>query len=521
MPIHYKIAAQKDGVGITFNDNKEDGGVAEYKISLKHISKSFPGVKALSDINFDTTKGTVHVLMGENGAGKSTMMKIINGIYHPDTGHMEIDGEKVAIKNPIEAAKHGIAMIYQELYFVPEFSIEEYLYMAKEPCKIKGVVNWKKMRKDAIELLKAEGVAYDPRTKIRELSVSDIQIIEIIKATNSGADIIIMDEPTSSISNADVQRLFEKIHELKKRGITILYISHKLEEIFRIADDITVIRDGVVIETRPAREWDHDSIIAKMVGRPLNNIFPKEKVPIGNLKMRVEGLSGKGFSNVSFDVCCGEIVGFAGLVGAGRTEMVRALVGLDKKAAGSIFLDDKEVTINNVEQADKLGIAMVSEDRRRFGIVATRDIKENIALASLRKLSRLCVIDHKKENKSVMQYFKRLNIRAPKMATKLETLSGGNQQKVVLAKWLLTNPQVLILDEPTRGIDVGAKYEIYCIIQELAKNGISIVIISSELPEIIGMCDRVFVMKEGIMTGQLPLDEMSQENIMKLATGGY
>lgn len=493
----------------------------DYKIELKHISKSFPGVKALSDINFGARKASVHVLMGENGAGKSTMMKIINGIYHPDSGGVFIDGKQVSVKNPREAARLGIAMIYQELYFVPEFTIAEYLFMAKEPCKIKGVVDWKRMYADAQTLLRAEGTAYSAKTKIKELSVSDLQIIEIIKATNSGAQIIIMDEPTSSISNTEVDRLFEKVRELKARGITILYISHKLEEIFRIADDITVIRDGAVIETRPAREFDSETIIAKMVGRPLDNIYPKQTVAVGAQKMRVENLSGRGFQAVSFTVCSGEIIGFAGLVGAGRTEMVRALVGLDTRTAGEIFVDDKPVEIRSVAQAQKHGIAMVSEDRRRFGIVAVRDVKENISLASLSALSKAGVLNQAQEKRGAREYFERLKVRAPGLDTKLQALSGGNQQKVVLAKWLLTQPQILILDEPTRGIDVGAKYEIYCLIQELAKAGISIVIISSELPELMGMCDRVYVMHEGALTGQLTREQMSQESIMKLATGGY
>ena len=492
----------------------------DYKISLKHISKSFPGVKALSDIDFSARRGTVHALMGENGAGKSTMMKIINGIYHPDEGEIWIDGKPVVIRDPIEAARLGIAMIYQELYFVPEFTIEQYLFMAKEPCVIPGVVDWKQLHKNAVELLRAEGVDYDPRTKIKDLSISDIQIIEIIKATHTGASIMIMDEPTSSISSADVERLFAEIRQLKARGVTILYISHKMDEIFQIADDITVIRDGAVIETRPACEFDSDAIIAKMVGRPLSNVYPKEQAPIGGVRLRAEGYTGRGFKDVSFDVREGEILGFAGLVGAGRTEMVRALVGLDKKSAGKMWMEGQPVEIKNVAQARAHGIAMASEDRRRFGIVGVRSIRENISLPNLSMVSRCGIMHRKTEEAQTKSYFERLRVKAPGMETHLVSLSGGNQQKVVLAKWLMASPKVLILDEPTRGIDVGAKYEIYCLIQELAKQGISIVMISSELPEIIGMCDRVFVMHEGSVTGQLLRDEMDQEKIMALASGG-
>lgn len=492
----------------------------KYKISLRHITKSFPGVKALSDINFDVRKGTVHVIMGENGAGKSTMMKIINGVYHPDSGEIFIDGEQVSIKSPMQATEHGIAMIYQELHFVPEFTIEQYLFMGKEPQKIKGIVDWKKLHGDAVRILKEEGVDYDPRTKIKDITVSDLQILEIIKATTSGADIIIMDEPTSSISNQEVDRLFTKIHELKEKGITILYISHKLDEIFRIADDITIIRDGAVIETRPAREYDNDTIITKMVGRPLDNVYPEIHTSPGKEYFRVEGLSGDGFDNVSFHVKKGEIIGFAGLVGAGRTEVMRAVVGLDSIREGKLFKDGKEIQNKTVQGAKSNGIVMVSEDRRRYGIIGVRSIRENIILPNLKRASRTGILDHKKEKQITADYFKKLNIKAPGDSTLLQNLSGGNQQKVVLAKWLLTEPDVLILDEPTRGIDVGAKYEIYCLIREMLEEGTTIIMVSSELPELIGMCDRIYVMAEGRVTGEVSKQEMTQEVIMKLATGG-
>ncbi|HCC34806.1 MAG TPA: D-xylose ABC transporter ATP-binding protein [Ruminococcaceae bacterium] len=491
-----------------------------YKISLRHISKSFPGVKALSDIDFDVRPGTVHVLMGENGAGKSTMMKIINGIYHPDEGEIQIDGRPVTIKTPQEAARLGIAMIYQELYFVPEFTIGEYLFMAKEPRRLGCVVDWKKLYRQARELIEQEGVPYDPRTKIKNLSVSDIQIIEIMKATYSGAQIIIMDEPTSSISNADVDRLFAKIEELKKRGITILYISHKLDEIFRIADYITVIRDGQVIETRPAGEFDSDTIIAKMVGRPLDNVYPETEACDGEVCFTVEDLSGPGFRKADFDVRRGEIVGFAGLVGAGRTEMMSALVGLTKKRSGRITLDGQELELSTVETAKRQGVVMVSEDRQRYGIVAVRSVLENSVLANLGNLSNLGVLMHHKEREAVGGFIKRLSIRTPGQQTLMQSLSGGNQQKVVLSKWLMTAPRVLILDEPTRGIDVGAKYEIYCLIREMARQGICVILVSSELPELIGMCNRVYVVHEGNVAGQLSGESMNQENIMRLATGG-
>lgn len=492
----------------------------DYKISLRHITKSFPGVKALSDINFDVRTGTVHVIMGENGAGKSTMMKIINGVYHPDSGEIFIDGKQVTIKTPSQATDLGIAMIYQELNFVPEFTIEEYLFMGKEPLKAKGIVDWKKMRSEAIRIMKEEGADYDPRTKIKDITVSDLQILEIIKATTSGAKIIIMDEPTSSISNQEVDRLFAKIDELRAKGITILYISHKLDEIFRIADDITIIRDGAVIETKLASEYDNDTIITKMVGRPLDNVYPEVNTHPGDEYFRVENLTTDYFKNVSFYAKKGEIIGFAGLVGAGRTEVMRAVVGLDPLKSGKIYKEGKEIRNRTVLEARDNGVVMVSEDRRRYGIIGCRSIKENIAVPNLKRVSKWGIINHAAEKKYTSEYFKKLNIKAPNDVTLLQNLSGGNQQKVVLAKWLMTEPDVLILDEPTRGIDVGAKYEIYCLIKDMLDQGTTVIMVSSEMPELIGMCDRIYVMAEGKLTGQVNKQEMTQEAIMRLATGG-
>lgn len=492
----------------------------DYKISLRHITKSFPGVKVLSDINFNVRKGTVHVIMGENGAGKSTMMKIINGVYHPDSGDIYIDGKAVTIKTPAQATELGIAMIYQELNFIPEFTIEEYLFMGKEPQKIKGIVDWKTLHRETVRILKEEGVDYNPKTRLRDITVSDLQILEIIKATTSGAQIIIMDEPTSSISNEEVDRLFKKINDLRKKGITILYISHKLDEIFRIADDITIIRDGAVIDTKPAAELDNDTIIAEMVGRPLDNVYPEVNTNPGEEYFRVEGLCGENFRDISFSARKGEIIGFAGLVGAGRTEVMRAIVGLDPMSSGTIYKEGTEIRIKTVKDAKNHGVVMVSEDRRRYGIIGIRSIRENIVLPNLKAVSKCGVLDHRKESEATQTYFEKLNIKAPNDATLLQNLSGGNQQKVVLAKWLMTKPDILILDEPTRGIDVGAKYEIYCLIRDMLVQGTTIIMVSSELPELIGMCDRIYVMAEGRITGKVNREEMTQESIMKLATGG-
>lgn len=493
-----------------------------YKLQLKNISKSFPGVKALDRISLNVRKGTVHSLAGENGAGKSTMMKIINGLYHPDEGEIWIDGKKTVIKDPLQAASLGIAMIYQELRIVPELTVEQYLFLGREPRhKIKGFIDTRKLHEDAVRLLKEENITYDPKTKMGDLTVSEVQMLEIAKATSVNADLIIMDEPTSSLTNYEVERLFEKIDNLKKKQISILYISHKMDEMFRISDDISVMRDGQLIETRVASQFSNDEIVSLMVGRKIDNIYPCRNSKIGEIAFEIKNFSGgKKFQNVCLHVHAGEIVGMAGLVGAGRTETMRAVYGLDSKDAGTLFLDGKELQIRKIRDAINAGIMMVTEERSTEGFIGMRSIMENISLPNLHQYANGPFIDQKQEKELVSNVSKRLNIKAPNYYVEVQNLSGGNQQKVVLAKWILANPRILILDEPTRGIDVGAKYEIYKLMNEMAAKGIAIVMISSELPEIIGMCDRVYVMCEGRISGELAKEELEQERIMKLATGG-
>ena len=492
-------------------------------LEFKGITKVFPGVVALDDVSFSIKKGTVHVIIGENGAGKSTLMKIISGTHPQTSGDILLDGERLELSSPEDAKKHGIAMIYQELQYVPNFRVDEFLMMGREPEKIKGLIDWKSLRKQAQAILDAENLNYDISTLMRQLSVSDIQLLEITRAISQDSKIIIMDEPTSALSNAEVDRLFENIERLKQRGITILYISHKMEEVFRIGDMITVMRDGKHIETRPVSEYTPESVVKAMVGREISTIYPKEEVPIGETILEVKNLNCEidGIVDVSFHLRRGEILGLAGLMGAGRTEIVSAISGLTKYDSGEILLEGKPLHITSVKQAVENGIMIATEDRRRQGIIGKRSIRENISVGNLKTFTdRFGVLNKGKETRSIQEIFDKLRIKANNMEVLASTLSGGNQQKVVLAKWLLSKPRVLILDEPTRGIDVGAKREIYKLMTEMVKSGISIIMISSELPEFIGMCDRAYIVYEGRITGELDRAQFSQDAIMNLATGG-
>ncbi|AET68414.1 ABC-type sugar transport system, ATPase component [Desulfosporosinus orientis DSM 765] len=490
------------------------------KLRVSQIEKSFPGVKALDRIDFAVKKGSVHVLCGENGAGKSTLMKIINGIYQPDSGEIYIDEKPVKINNPIQARNLGISMIFQEMSYVPEMTVEENLFLGNLPVKRFGNVNWKEVRQRTQDLLRTENLPYSPTTPLKDLTISDIQMLEIIKAISYNSEIIIMDEPTSAITLKEVEKLFVKIRELKARGVSIIYISHKLDEIFQIADDITVLRDGTVVESHPKEELDIETVISLMVGRKLTTTFPKEQVEIGEDMLVVENFNcPKVFHNVNFHVKKGEILGFAGLMGSGRTEVMRSLFGLDPKSSGVVKIKGEEVTITNVRQSIDNGMVMLSEDRRRYGIIPMRSVKENTTLSNLKSVFFACRNHKKLEKKLVSDILNKMRIKTPSMDTPIATLSGGNQQKVVLAKWMVRNPDILILDEPTRGIDVGAKLEIYKLMTELAKEGKVVIIVSSELPEVIGMCDRIYVMAKGTITGEINRKDFSQELIMKYATG--
>lgn len=493
-----------------------------YKLQLKGICKSFPGVKALDNVSLNVRKGTVHSLVGENGAGKSTLMKILNGSLMPDEGEIWIDNQKVNVRTPKDAEELGIAMIWQELQFVPYLTIQENLVINGHPKKGKTpFIDWKKIHESAKTILEKEGITHDPKTLLSDISVSDIQLLEIVKATTKNAQIIIMDEPTSSLTQHETDRLMEKIKKLREEGTTILYISHKMDEVFELSDDVTIMRDGKFVGTYPIEDVNRDEIIAMMVGRKVENIYPQRDTAIGDILFEVKELCcGKLYQNVSFNVKKGEIVGFAGLVGAGRTEIMRAIAGLDPCDSGDVFLEGKKINPKSVTNAVDAGIMMATEDRRRYGLIPIRSIKENITLAGLKKLCRGPFINKKQEDKEAMIYFKRMRVKAPNLNTPTYTLSGGNQQKAVLAKWMMANPKVFIMDEPTRGIDVGAKFEIYNLMNEMIREGMSIIMISSELPELLGMCDRIYIVCEGRINGEISREEFTQERIMNLATGG-
>ncbi len=489
-------------------------------LELKNISKSFPGVKALDEVTFSVEEGTVHVLVGENGAGKSTLIKIINGMYTADEGELYVFGKKVTMHSPRHMKELGIATIHQELNPVPDLTIAENIFLGRLPTRGPGIVAKKRMVEEAQKLVNDLGFSYDVKRVMRSLTVSDMQIIEIIKAISVNAKIIIMDEPTSSITEGEVAVLHEQIHRLKERGISIIYISHKLDELKQVGDQLTVLRDGKTISTHHIDELTTDEIITKMVGRKMDNVYPVKEAEIGEKLLEIKNLTQPNvFSNISFTLHRGEILGMSGLVGAGRTEVVRAIFGMDSYSSGEIIINGKSVEIKKVSDAIQEGIIMLSEDRKLEGLVLIRSICENIGLPNLKRY-RGFLLNKKREREDALEMKEKLAIKAPTIGTEAQNLSGGNQQKVVIAKWLLQNPVVFIMDEPTRGIDVGAKYEIYKIMCDLAAQGAGVIMISSELPEIIGICDRTLVMAEGRITGEVTREDFSQERIMSFALGG-
>ena len=486
-------------------------------LTMRGITKSFPGVLALDGVSFEVRPGTVHALCGENGAGKSTLMKILNGIYQPDAGEIIVKGEAIKVRNPIEARHHGIAMIAQELNYVPNMSIAENFFLGRLPGHM-GKVDWRHVRSEASKLLAAEGLDYRPSRKLGTLTVSEIQMLEIMRAVYYEADVIVMDEPTSAIAHKEIESLFEKINRLRDQGKGIVYISHKMDEVFELADDVSVLRDGKLVSSHRAADISPDEVIALMVGREFDRqSYPKEEHPIGDTLLEIKGLSRKElFEDINMTVKRGEIVGLAGLVGAGRSEVVRAVYGLDPFDSGEVIVDGEPLSHPTPAKSLARGVAMLSEDRRLVGIIPMLSIKKNATLASLKKFIRFFTRSRLEES-VVRESFQKMRVKAPTIETKIESLSGGNQQKVLLARWLIVGPKVLMLDEPTRGIDVGAKYEIYKIVSELAAQGEGILMISSELPELMGMCDRIYVMSGGRITGELLPDEYSQETILKYA----
>ncbi|MDD3213186.1 MAG: sugar ABC transporter ATP-binding protein [Eubacteriales bacterium] len=489
---------------------------------MNHICKEFPGVKALDDVQLQVRAGTVHALMGENGAGKSTLMKCLFGIYYQNSGDILLNGEKVEIKDSKTALDLGIAMIHQELHPIPYRNVMDNIWLGRYPVK-GAMVNEQEMYKKTEALLKDLEIEVDPRVLVRNLSVSTVQTIEIAKAISYNAKIVIMDEPTSSLTENEVAHLFKLIRRMRDNGAAIIYISHKMEEILAISDEVTIMRDGRSVGTWPAKDLTTDLIIRRMVGRDLTHRFPpRENVP-GDTVLRVEGLTSpnpRSFRNISFDLKKGEILGVGGLMGAQRTEMLEALFGLRAIKEGKVYLNGEETKVGTPLVAMRHGMALLTEERRATGIFPMLSILENTVIAKLHDYVRkpFFALDENRRVKDTEDSIRQLHIKTPSCRTLIKDLSGGNQQKVLLARWLLIEPEILILDEPTRGIDVGAKYEIYTIIADLAKRGKSIIMVSSEMPELLGMSDRIMVMCEGRLSGILPGKEATQVDVMRLAT---
>ncbi len=501
--------------------------MADYKLELKGVSKSFPGVKALDNVQLSIRPGTVHALMGENGAGKSTLMKCLFGIYNMDAGEILLDGKKVEIHNPDEAMKHGIAMVHQELQPVPARTVAENLFLGRFPLTGFGPFKWidhKKMYKDTRHWLDEVGMDFDEKALLGSLSIGQMQSVEIAKAVSQEAKVVILDEPTSSLSDNEVETLFRIMNDLRDKGVAMIYISHKMDEIKRIADDITIMRDGTYVGTWPASEISMDEIITKMVGRELTNVYPKKEHKIEDeVVLEVKGVSSiheRSFRDVSFKLRKGEILGFGGLVGAQRTELLEGIFGIRGKSAGEIYVKGKKVTIEHPRDAMNAGIGLITEDRRGNGIFGCLSLKDNVGISVYDKyLKAGFVLDHPSINKVVDDSIDRLRIKTPSSKELIQNLSGGNQQKVIVSRWLANDPDILIMDEPTRGIDVGAKHEIYEIMEDLAKQGKSIIMISSEMAELLGMSDRICVMCNGKLTGEIDdPNQMTQENVMQYAT---
>ena len=496
--------------------------MADNILEMRGVTKRFPGVLALDDVSFSVKAGTVHALMGENGAGKSTLMKCLFGIYKMDSGAILVNGNECRFNSAADAMAAGVSMIHQELSNVPERSVAQNLWLGREPLNKIHLIDHKKMYRDTTELLESLSYHFDPGARMAGLSISQQQGCEIARAVSYGASIVVMDEPTSSLTENEVDHLFQIISELKSRGVAIIYITHKMEEIFKIADDVTVMRDGKVIGTYPVGDLTGAKLISLMVGRDLTNRFPPVDSAIGEVCLEVKNLTSanpRSFKNISFTLRRGEILGFGGLVGAQRTELVEAIFGIRQISSGEILVHGEPIKKLRPKDAIEAGIGFVTEDRRNSGIFPLLNVTVNTAIASLGKYqTRIGLLDHKALTKVAVTQNQQLKTKTPSMGTLIQNLSGGNQQKVILSRWLMTLPDILIMDEPTRGIDVGAKYEIYMIMADLVKQGKAIIMVSSEMPELIGMSHRVLVLCAGQLTGTLEKTDITQEEIMRCAT---
>ncbi len=487
-------------------------------LSLRDITKSFPGVLALDKVSLTVDAGSVHALMGENGAGKSTLMKCLFGVYEKDGGEIFFEGERVNFRNSKDALLGGVAMVHQELNQALDLSVAENIWLGRFPKKYGLFISDKEMNARSFEIFRELGITEDPRAKMKTLSVSHRQMVEIAKAVSYGSKIIVFDEPTSSLSETEAEKLFEIIEKLKSRGCGIIYISHKMEEILRISDKVSIMRDGKLITTRDAESLTTEEIIKLMVGRELEKRYPEKTAEIGGVLLSVDSLSGERIpQNVSFSLRRGEILGIAGLEGSGRTELLECLFGLREKT-GEILKSGERIENRTPREAMKNGFALITEERRKSGIFSILSLTENTTISSLKKYGKWAFVSRRRQEAATDECIKSMRVKTPNQKTKIESLSGGNQQKIILGRWLLREPEILLLDEPTRGIDVGAKYEIYKLITELAKEGHGIIVVSSEMPELLGISDRILVMSAGRVAGELATSDATQEKIMTLAS---
>ncbi|MFJ5470984.1 ribose ABC transporter ATP-binding protein RbsA [Pectobacterium carotovorum] len=489
-------------------------------LQLQGITKSFPGVKALSGAALNVYPGKVMALVGENGAGKSTMMKVLTGIYRKDAGSIHFLGQEVDFSGPKASQEAGIGIIHQELNLIPQLTIAENIFLGREFTNRFGRIDWNKMYAEADKLLKRLNLRYDSRRMVGDLSIGDQQMVEIAKVLSFESKVIIMDEPTDALTDTETASLFSVIKELQSQGCGIVYISHRLKEIFEICDDITVFRDGQFIGERPVSDLEEDTLIEMMVGRKLEDQYPRSNKVPGEVRLKVQNLSGPGVDNVSFTVRKGEILGVAGLMGAGRTELMKILYGALPRTGGNVTLDGRDVVTRKPQDGLANGIVYISEDRKRDGLVLGMSVKENMSLTALRYFSHAGGrLKHAEEQLTVADFIRLFNVKTPSMEQPIGLLSGGNQQKVAIARGLMTRPNVLILDEPTRGVDVGAKKEIYQLINQFKEEGLSIILVSSEMPEVLGMSDRIIVMHEGRLSGDFPIEQATQEALMAAAVG--
>jgi len=488
-----------------------------YILTLKNITKEFPGVKALDDVTINIERGTIHGLVGENGAGKSTLIKVLAGIYQPNKGEIILDGKPCRFNSPIEARRAGISVVHQEIKLAEPLSVAENMFLGNVQLK-NGLVDWKGMRRRAREIVEDLGMDIDINAQVSSLTVAKKQIVEIMHAINNNSRILIMDEPSAVLTDRELEVMFRIVKQLRDEGITIIYISHRLDEIFGLCSNVSVLRDGCHIDTIPVASVDRQGLINMMVGREMGQEYPKEVGNVGGTILEVKNLSRGILQDISFEVKSGEVFGISGLVGAGRTELARAILGIDKPESGEVYVRGKKVHYRTFADAIRDGLGLIPEDRKLQGLVQIMSVKRNTTLVNMKRVLRAGVISSSLEEKLSKEYADKLHVVTPSMETEVQYLSGGNQQKVVIAKWLFQNSGILFLDEPTRGIDVGAKAEIYRLINRMAKEGKTIIMISSEMPELLGMCDRIMVMHEGHKMGELNAAEATQEKIMALCS---